>query len=145
MSYRQKYPSEYITYHHMISRCTNPDDPNYCNYGARGIKVCPEWMTGFEAFMLSMGPKHGDNITIERKDYNGNYEPSNCVWASHAVQNRNKRDTHVFEFRGKTQSLAEHLVEHNIPADAVYKRIERGASPLDAISAPVVRRNKRVK
>jgi DNA-directed RNA polymerase subunit RPC12/RpoP len=142
-SSRKKYPSEYTTYHHMVSRCTNPDDKDYVKYGARGITVCKEWLASFDSFILYMGPKSGEDTTIERKDVNGNYEPGNCIWASRTIQNRNKRDTHILEFRGKTQTLAEHLREHNIPSDAVYKRIERGDSPLEAISKPVVTRGKK--
>ena len=76
----------------MKSRCGNPNIPCYPYYGGRGITVCDEWKNSFEAFRdwaLSHG--YSDELTIDRMDVNGNYEPSNCRWASMAEQNKNKR------------------------------------------------------
>lgn len=72
----------------MLQRCNNPRDPAYANYGGRGIRVCRQWHL-FTAFIVDMGEPNG--LTIERKDNSGNYEPGNCVWATRAAQNRNKR------------------------------------------------------
>lgn len=135
-SLRQKYASEYTTYCHMLSRITNPDDKDYFNYGGRGIRICDEWLNSFDAFFLAMGPKPFPGYTIERKDHNGNYCPTNCCWLSRAEQNANKRDNVQATINGKTQIVSQWIVELNLQsnADSIYKRMERGMSPEEAIT-----------
>lgn len=79
----------YRVWSSMKSRCGNPASPAYKHYGGRGISVCDRWQK-YENFFADMGyPPPG--LTLERIDVNGNYEPSNCKWATWAEQNRNKR------------------------------------------------------
>lgn len=80
---------EYYSWGGMIQRCTNPNNPQYSNYGGRGIKVCKRWLK-FENFFKDMG-KRPDGLTLERKDTNGNYDLPNCKWATLTEQNRNQR------------------------------------------------------
>lgn len=76
----------------MKSRCGNSNVPCYSYYGGRGIKVCDEWLNSFESFYeWSMVNGYAADLTIDRIDVNGNYEPSNCRWVTMAEQNKNKR------------------------------------------------------
>ena len=82
------------TWTNMKQRCYNHKSDDYKNYGARGITVCDEWRNSFEAFYeWAMASGYSDELTIDRKDVNGNYEPSNCRWATYIEQRHNRRDT----------------------------------------------------
>lgn len=83
--------SEYKTWRAMIERCYDKRNGSFADYGGRGITVCDRWKNSFENFLEDMGMKEGDKNTIERINVNGNYEPSNCLWASIKDQARNKR------------------------------------------------------
>jgi len=72
-------------------RCFNPNSTNYENYGGRGIGMCEEWKNSFTAFYEDMGQPPTPEHSIERKDVNGNYEPSNCIWETRLIQAANKR------------------------------------------------------
>lgn len=84
--------SEYRTWDGMKQRCLNPNSKGYENYGGRGIKVCDRWLI-FENFIADMGNKPTKFHSIDRIDNYGDYEPSNCRWATLTVQNSNKRPT----------------------------------------------------
>ncbi len=87
----------YHVYKNMRARCYNKKSTSYKNYGARGIRICDEWLEDFHAFeRWAMANGYDEEApfgqcTIDRIDPNGNYEPSNCRWVSIAEQNRNKR------------------------------------------------------
>lgn len=83
----------YKTWAGMIRRCTNPDEPAYAYYGARGITVCERWLgvpEGLLNFIDDMGPRPSGH-SIERRDVDGNYEPANCTWATSKEQGNNRR------------------------------------------------------
>jgi len=78
----------YTSWANMLDRCNNSKRKNYKYYGAKGIKVCKRWLK-FNNFISDMGEKPTSEHTIERKNSNRNYSPSNCVWATTKEQNRN--------------------------------------------------------
>lgn len=76
----------------MKNRCHHPANAGYEYYGGRGITVCPEWVGSFETFRdwaLSAG--YRDDLELDRRDSDGNYEPGNCRWATRVQQMRNTR------------------------------------------------------
>lgn len=91
----------------MRTRCNNPNSTCYKRYGARGISVCDRWNESFPAFYEDMGDPPGPDFSIERIDNNGNYEPSNCRWATAKEQARNRSSSAIVNFRGKDMTIAE--------------------------------------
>ena len=87
----------YQTWVNMNKRCSNPGDREYGNYGGRGITVCACWRMSFETFLEDMGERPGgprgsaDHHSLDRIDNDGNYEPSNCRWATALEQIHNRR------------------------------------------------------
>lgn len=87
--------SLYVTWENMIQRCTNPTNNNYPNYGGRGIKVCRRWRR-FKNFLADVGEKPLPELTLDRINNDGNYEPSNIRWATRKEQQLNrKRSVHM--------------------------------------------------
>jgi len=77
----------------MIDRCKRPSHIGFKYYGGRGIKVCERWRKDFSAFLADMGPKPSQRHTIDRyPDVDGNYEPTNCRWATPSEQRENQRE-----------------------------------------------------
>lgn len=93
---------------HMISRCTDSGCKDYCNYGARGISVCLEWLTDFNTFKdWSLSHGYQDNLSLDRIDNDGIYEPGNCQWATIVQQNRNTRRVRRVTAFSETKTLSE--------------------------------------
>jgi len=82
--------TEYRTWAGMKQRCLNPSNRKYRYYGGRGISICPRWQS-YENFLLDMGRKPSADLTLDRIDNDGNYEPGNCRWATIAQQAQNQR------------------------------------------------------
>ena len=125
--------SIYRRYNHMRRRCYNEKDQNYKNYGGRGIKICDEWLNDFETFYkwaLENGYKK--ELTIDRIDVNGNYEPSNCRWITMKEQQRNRRTNVRITFNGVTKTQVEWAEELGITGSTIRDRINKGL-PLEKV------------
>lgn len=81
----------YKIWANMKTRCSNPNTPYYKNYGGRGVKVCVEWQRFDAFFKWAKQSGYSDNLTIERKDTDGGYYPSNCCWIPREEQPLNQR------------------------------------------------------
>lgn len=90
----------------MLQRCGNPKDPAYSGYGERGIVVCKRWHT-FENFLADMGARPSSDHSIERRNNNGGYEPSNCYWLPRNRQSLNRRNNVYVEIDGETVTASE--------------------------------------
>jgi hypothetical protein len=82
---------EYISWCSMLTRCTNPKATGFANWGGRGITVCERWLHSFANFLADMGLKPSPDLSLDRIDNDGNYEPGNCRWATPEEQNNNQR------------------------------------------------------
>jgi len=83
--------AEYRAWSGLRGRCRNPKDAGYMHYGGRGISVCERW-DSYDAFLKDMGRRPRYGYSIDRIDNDGNYEPSNCRWATASQQVRNRRN-----------------------------------------------------
>ena len=114
------YTREFNSWRSMLERCSNKNNKQYKDYGGRGISVCARWQNSFENFYADMGPCP-EGLTLERNDTNGNYEPSNCRWATRLEQSRNRRCALLYD--GKT--LKDLAKETGIPYGTLYGRFRR--------------------
>ena len=113
---------EYYIWKTMRQRCNNPNNGAYKEYGGRGVKVCKRW-DKFESFYKDMGQRPSSKHQIERLDNDGDYEPSNCVWATQLAQANNKRNTLYITFRGVTKPISDWAREVGIQKTTIRARI----------------------
>lgn len=132
-------------YNGMKDRCFSDKNQNYKYYGGRGITVCQEWLDDREAFITwALENGYRNDLSIDRIDVNGNYEPGNCRWATDAEQRANQRPRtapykrHImFTIDGVTKSAIEWCEEYGVTMPFVMYRIRKnGMSPLEALTAP---------
>mgnify|MGYP007122070736 CR=1 FL=1 len=123
----------------MKKRCYNTKHIQYKNYGGRGIRICDEWndrqiikisgihyTKGYLAFKKwAIENGYADNLTIDRINNNGNYEPSNCRWITNKEQANNRRTNKYILYKGKTQSLAKWCEELKLPYNTIKSRISQ--------------------
>lgn len=127
----------YTAWKSMKDRCYNPNHPQYKNYGGRGIKVCDEWLDKEKGFINFYNWAYSHNFidtrnraecTLDRIDVNGNYEPSNCRWASSKTQANNRRNNYYIEYEEEVHTLQEwsEKLPINISSSVLRGRLKRG-------------------
>lgn len=128
---------QYSVWHGIKQRCLNPNDPAFRNYGGRGIELCDEWKHSFMSF-YSWAMKNGyqDDLTIDRKDTDGNYEPGNCTWSTRKEQQNNLRNNTSFVFKGKRQTIHQWAAEINISPRTLQSRVRYGWSTERLLTTP---------
>ena len=128
----------YHIWMNMKARCLNPKNKSWNRYGGRGIKVCGEWLEDFERFSRwAKTNGYSEELSIDRIDVNGNYEPNNCRWATPQKQARNTRKNVFY----KGRCLAEWCHELGISPTTVDRRLHRSHWPIEkALFTPVFRK-----
>lgn len=129
---------EYAVWSAMIARCENLERWNYHRYGGRGIRVCERWRESFAAFYADMGPRPVGH-TIERRDNNGNYEPSNCFWATKQRQANNRRSNVIVVIDGESHTIAEWGRIRGVSHQYISWRLKQGW-PIEEALSPKLRR-----
>lgn len=118
---------EYLVWNAMRGRCLNPKNPAYIHYGARGIGICPRWLS-YENFLADMGRRPSPAHELDRRDNDGDYEPGNCRWATHKEQTRNTRRNRIVTVRGQKMPLVAAAELLGITLDMARYRMRKGRS-----------------
>lgn len=118
----------YRTWSSMKNRCLNPTGQDFARYGGRGITICARWQNSFENFYADMGDPPSSKYSIDRIDYNGNYEPSNCRWATSLEQQRNRSNNKYITHNNITLTLVEWAESHGVRDNTLGWRLNHGWS-----------------
>jgi dCTP deaminase len=127
----------YAVYRTMLRRCADLDNNGY---GGRGIRVCRRWRGagGFERFLADMGMPPSRDHSIERKNTNGPYTPTNCRWATRSEQARNRRRNRYVVWNGNRVLLIELAEKKGIPYKVLHQRyVQRNWTLADAVNRPL--------
>lgn len=132
---------EYRSWSNMKTRCYNKNSDKYKWYGARGIKVCDHWVHSYENFLADMGRAPSTQHSIERIDNNGNYEPSNCRWATRIEQANNKRSSVFINYRGENRTIPQWCKYLKLPLHTIFTRIRVYKwTPEESFNRPIHRK-----
>lgn len=120
LSHRMTHTPEYKSWSKMRQRCNDPNNNRYYRYGARGIKVCKRWQDSFGAFYEDLGPKP-PGCSVDRIDNDGDYEPSNCRWATVNEQSKNRSTTVKY----KGECMKDWATKLGVPYHAFAWRVKK--------------------
>lgn len=134
----ESYTRLYGIFSGMKKRCYNTNSQFYKNYGGRGIEICDEWLSDYQNFKKwAWENGYSDELSIERVNVNGNYEPSNCTWIDMRLQAKNRTNVAAIEYNGKTYTIRDLAKEVGIKEHTLAARLRAGWSVEEAVSAPV--------
>lgn len=123
----------------LFQRCYNTNCKEYKWYGAKGVKVCPEWKEDFSVFReWALLNGYTNKLTLDRINTNGDYEPNNCRWADWITQQNNRSNNRYYTHNGITQTLADWAREYGIPESNLITRLKKGWDFEDALTRPKV-------
>ena len=125
------------------TRCNNPRNRAYPQYGGRGIRLCEEWESfqDFQNWAIKSG--YADGLTLDRIDVNGNYSPENCRWADMKTQQNNRRNNHVIEFNGVRKTLSEWSEATGLSSSTLRTRLSILGWPIERALTEPLRERKR--
>ena len=135
-THNKTHTPEHKAWSGMKLRCYNVDRDDFKHYGKRGIKVCERWLKSFENFIADMGHRPSVKHSIDRINNDGDYEPSNCRWATKSIQANNTRANRKVTIDGKTLTISEWSKISKIPHATVRARLARGWNDRDAVWQP---------
>lgn len=125
----------YKAWHAMIERCQNKKNMAYPSYGGRGIRVCERWKS-YTNFLADMGERPA-GVTLDRIDNDGDYEPSNCRWATKKQQQRNRRSNRILAINGVEMCVAEWCEKYGMPRSTVQGRLRKKWPAEAALTTPI--------
>ena len=130
----------YKSWNSAITRCSWAGDPSYPKYGALGVKVCDRWKD-YANFLADMGERPVGKTLDRYPNPSGDYEPSNCRWATPTEQSRNRRNSVLIELSGVTRHINEWSELYGVPHQTVRSRLRKGWAAEAALATPVQRRS----
>lgn len=136
VTHGEKGTPEWAAWQSMKSRCLNPNDQNYHNYGGRGITVHAAWIQSFETFLADVGYRPNPTDSLDRKKNNLGYFPGNVRWANKTEQARNTRRNRLITFEGVTDCMAGWAERIGMSPEALSGRLKAGWSIEKAITTP---------
>ena len=138
----ESYTRLYKIWEGMHKRCEKEHTKGYQRYGGRGIKVCEEW-ANYETFRdWALNNGYSDELSIDRKDVDGNYCPENCTWSTNKEQANNRRTSKYLTYKGETHTIAEWAEIMNIPYGRIQSRLYLGWDTNDIFETPKLKANR---
>ena len=134
----------YHIWEDMKSRCLNANNKRYHRYGGRGISISFEWRSDYlEFYKWAMENGYDNELTLDRMDVNGNYEPSNCKWSTPKEQANNRSTNTVIEYNGESKSMSDWATMVGLEYHVLRNRIKRKWTIERALNTPTEKHNKR--
>jgi len=139
ITHGETYTRLFRTWSGMKTRCYNPMSDHWSDYGARGIKICDEWLNNFIVFRdWAMKNGYNDNLTIDRKDVDGDYTPENCRFANAKSQANNRRSNQFLDIDGVKLTYTEWAQRLGAKdRDIINRRLKKGWTEKEAVTIPL--------